>query len=133
MLIVAFTIGTLTNKIRREAENSLARENTTQILYRVSRKLLSATGTSDVIGIGIKYLSRLLERTVICYLAQENKLSTSFIYTVIKGGKDRSLLNEDEEAAAYWTFVNDKESGAGTNTFYGAKGYYIPLNYIRRN
>ncbi|WP_026015732.1 DUF4118 domain-containing protein [Clostridium beijerinckii] len=61
-------IGTFTNKIRREAENSLARENTTQILYRVSRKLLSATGTSDVIGIGIKYLSRLLERTVICYL-----------------------------------------------------------------
>lgn len=86
-----------------------------------------------VIGRGIKYLSRLLERTVICYLAQENKLSTSFIYTVIKGGKDRSLLNKDEEAAAYWTFVNDKESGAGTNTFYGAKGYYIHLNYIRRN
>lgn len=86
-----------------------------------------------VIGRGIKYLSRLLERTVICYLAQENKLSTSFIYTVIKGGKDRSLLNKDEEAAAYWTFVNDKESGVGTNTFYGAKGYYIHLNYIRRN
>lgn len=60
-------------------------------------------------------------------MAQENKLSTPFIYTVIKGGKDRSLLNKDEEAAAYWTFVNDKESGAGTNTFYGAKGYYIPL------
>lgn len=127
MLIVAFTIGTLTNKIRREAENSLARENTTQILYRVSRKLLSATGTADVIGIGIKYLSRLLERTVICYLAQENKLSAPFTYTAIKGEKDRSLLNKDEEAVAYWTFVNDKESGAGTNTFYGAKGYYIPL------
>ncbi|MVX66682.1 DUF4118 domain-containing protein [Clostridium chromiireducens] len=127
MLIVAFTIGTLTNKIRREAENSLARENTTQILYRVSRKLLSATGTADVVGIGIKYLSRLLERTVICYLAQENKLSAPFTYTAIKGEKDRSLLNKDEEAVAYWTFVNDKESGAGTNTFYGAKGYYIPL------
>lgn len=127
MLIVAFTIGTLTNKRRREAEDSLARENTTQILYRVSRKLLSATGTADVVGIGIKYLSRLLERTVICYLAQENKLSTPFIYTAIKGEKDRSLLNKEEEAVAYWTFINDKESGVGTNTFYGAKGYYIPL------
>lgn len=63
-------------------------------------------------------------------MAQENKLSTSFIYTVIKGGKDRSLLNDDKEATAYWTFVNDKESGAGTNTFYGAKGYYILSNYI---
>jgi two-component system sensor histidine kinase KdpD len=127
MLIVTFTIGTLTNRVRREAQNSLARENTTQILYRVSRKLLSATGTTDVVGIGIKYLSRLLERTVICYIAKENKLSTPFIYTTTKGEKDRTLLNKDEEAVAYWTFLNNKESGAGTNTFYGAKGYYMPL------
>ncbi|WP_173714618.1 ATP-binding protein [Clostridium beijerinckii] len=127
MLIVTFTIGTLTSKIQREAQNSLARENTTQILYRVSRKLLSATGTADVVGIGIKYLSRLLERTVICYLVQENKLTTPFIYTATKGEKDRTLLNKEEEAVAYWTLLNDKESGAGTNTFYGVKGYYMPL------
>ncbi|WP_026015804.1 sensor histidine kinase [Clostridium beijerinckii] len=127
MLIVTFTIGTLTSKIQREAQNSLARENTTQILYRVSRKLLSATGTADVVGIGIKYLSRLLERTVICYLVQENKLTTPFIYTATKGEKDRTLLNKEEEAVAYWTLLNDKESGTGTNTFYGAKGYYMPL------
>lgn len=127
MLIVTFTIGTLTNKIQREALNSSQRENRTRNLYRVSKKLLSATGTSDVVGIGIKYLSRLLERTVICYLEQENKLSTPFVYTVTKGEKDRTLLNKDEEAVAYWTLLNDKESGAGTNTFYGAKGYYMPL------
>ena len=66
---MTFIIGTLTNKIQREAHNSLARENRTQILYRVSRKLLSATGTADVVAIGIKYISRLLERTVVCYLA----------------------------------------------------------------
>lgn len=127
MLIVTFTIGTLTSKIQREAESSLERENRTQILYRISRKLLSATGTSDVVGIGIKYLSRLLERTVICYLEQENRLSTPFIYTSTKGEKDRTLLNKDEEAVAYWSLLNDKECGAGTNTFHGAKGYYMPL------
>ncbi len=127
MIIVTFTIGTLTNKIQKEAYNSAQRENRTQILYRVSRKLLSATGTADVVGIGIKYLSRLLERTVICYLTQDNKLLTPFIYTSNKGEKDRTLLSKDEEAVAHWTFLNDKESGAGTNTFYGAKGYYMPL------
>ncbi|MDR3594914.1 sensor histidine kinase KdpD [Clostridium sp.] len=127
MLIVTFTIGTLTNKIQREARNSSQRESRTRNLYRVSKKLLSATGTADVVGIGIKYLSRLLERTVVCYLDQDNKLSTPFIYTATKGEKDRTLLNKDEEAVAYWTFLNDKESGAGTNTFHGAKGYYMPL------
>lgn len=127
MLIVTFVIGTLTNKIQREAISSSKRENRTQILYRISKKLLSATGTADVVGIGIKYLSRLLERTVICYVVQDNKLSTPFIYTATKGEKDRSLLNKDEEAVAQWTFLNDKECGAGTNTFHGAKGYYMPL------
>ncbi len=127
MLIVTFIIGTLTNKIQREAINSSQRENRTRNLYRVSKKLLSATGTVDVVGIGIKYLSRLLEKTVICYLVQDNKLSTPFIYTATRGEKDRTLLNKDEEAVAHWTFLNDKESGAGTNTFHGAKAYYMPL------
>lgn len=133
LLIVTFIIGTLTNKIQNEAINSSQRENRTRNLYRVSKKLLSATGTTDVVGVGIKYLSRLLERTVVCYLAEDNKLLTPFIYTSshinnsFQGEKDKSLLNKDEEAVAFWTLLNDKECGAGTNTFHGAKGYYMPL------
>ena len=133
LLIVTFIIGTLTNKIQNEAINSSQRENRTRNLYRVSKKLLSATGTTDVVGIGIKYLSRLLERTVVCYLEKDKKLLTPFIYTSShinnssKGEQDKSLLNKDEEAVAFWTLLNDKECGAGTNTFHGAKGYYMPL------
>ena len=127
MLAVTFIIGTLTNKIQREAHNSSIREKRTQVLYRVSRKLLSATGTTDVVSIGIKYISRLLERTVVCYLANDDKLSTPFVYKLEKEEKENVIINKDEEAVAYWTFFNDKESGTGTNTFYGAKGYYIPL------
>lgn len=127
MLVVTFIIGTLTNKIQREARNSSAREKRTEALYRVSRKLLSATCTADVVVIGIKYISRLLERTVVCYLAKENKLSTPFVYNIDTKEKDSIILDSKEETAAYWSFFNDKESGAGTNTFYGLKGYYMPL------
>lgn len=127
MLVVSIIIGTLTSKIQREARNSSAREKRTQNLYRVSRKLLSATSTADVVAIGIKYISRLLDRTVVCYLSNENKLSTPFIYNSDKEEKNSALLNRDEEAVVYWTFFNGKESGAGTNTFYGSKGYYMPL------
>lgn len=128
-IMVAVTIisGTLTNKIQREARNSSSREKRTQVLYRVSGKLLSATSTADVVTIGIKYISRLLERKVVCYLSKENKLSTPFVYNGNKVEKDNFLIDADEEAAIYWTFLNDKESGTGTDTFYGAKGYYMPL------
>jgi len=60
-------------------------------------------------------------------LANGDKLSTPFVYKLEKEEKEDIIINKDEEAVAYWTFLNDKESGTGTNTFYGAKGYYIPL------
>lgn len=127
MLIVAFIIGSLTNKIQKEASNSSIREKRTQILYRVSKKLLSATAMGEVVSIGIKYMSRLINRNVVCYLAKGNTLSTPFVYTCEKGEKEEVLLSRDEEAVAYWTLLNGKESGTGTDTFYGAKGYYVPI------
>ena len=127
MLIVAFIIGMLTNKIQKEAKNSVAREKRTQILYRVSKKLLSAKGTTDLVAIGIKYISRLTSRTVICYLANGEALAAPFIYNEKEKEKNNELLTRNEEAVAYWTFLNGKESGTGTSTFYGSKGYYMPI------
>lgn len=127
MLVVTLIVGTLTNKIQREASNSYVREKRTQTLYRISGKLLSAVGPCDVVSIGIKYMSRLINSRVICYLANGDKLSTPFVYTHDKSNKDKFVLSKDEEAVAYWTFLNGKESGNGTDIFYGAKGYYIPI------
>lgn len=127
MLIVAFIVGSLTNKIQKEARNSYNREKRTQTLYMVSSKLLSGVGTSDTISIGIKYISRLINRTVIGYLPEGNKLSTNFVYNRNKEGNKNVLLNKDEDAVAYWSYLNGKEAGNGTDTFYGSKGYYIPI------
>ncbi|WP_234120221.1 sensor histidine kinase [Clostridium hydrogenum] len=127
MLVVTFIVGKLTNKIQMEAKNTRAREKRTQTLYRVSGKLLRASGDCEVVSVGIKYISRLVNRTVVGYLVRDDKLSTPFIYTKNPGEKDESLLNKDENATAYWSYINGKESGAGTDTFYRAKGYYIPI------
>lgn len=127
MIIVALIIGTLTNKIQMEAKESSERENRTQTLYRISRKLLSANGIEDVVAEGIKYISRLLNRTVVCYIWENGKALAPFIYNNKEDKIDNNILNKEEQAAAQWTFINKKESGAGTNTFYGAKGYYMPI------
>ncbi|AJA49301.1 sensor protein KdpD [Clostridium pasteurianum DSM 525 = ATCC 6013] len=127
MLTVAFIVGSLTNKIQKEASNSYNREKRTQTLYMVSSKLLSAVGTSEVISIGIKYISRLINRTIIGYLPEGNKLSTNFVYNRDKDENKNLFLNKEEDAAAYWSYLNGKEAGNGTDTFYGAKGYYMPI------
>ncbi|AGK98737.1 sensor histidine kinase [Clostridium pasteurianum] len=126
MLIVAFIVGNLTNRIQKESNNSYTREKRTQTLYMVSSKLLSAVGASDVISIGIKYTSRLINRTVVAYLSEDNKLSASFVYNN-KSENENEILNRDENAVAYWCLLNGKEAGKGTDTFYGAKGYYVPI------
>lgn len=127
MIIVSIIIGTLTNRIRREAQKSSTREKTTQILYKVSQKLLSANGTADVISIGITYISKLTDKNVVCYLVEDSKLSSPFIYNCEMQEKDNVFLREDEQAAANWAFLNEKESGLGTDTFYSAKCYYVPI------
>jgi two-component system sensor histidine kinase KdpD len=127
MLIVAIIIGTLTNRIQTEVRKSSEREKLTQTLYRISQKLLSATSSADVVGVGIKYISRLIGRTVICYIWENEKFSAPFIYNSHRAESDNSILEKEEQAAAQWTFINKKESGSGTDTFYGAKGYYMPI------
>ncbi|MDD3223963.1 MAG: sensor histidine kinase KdpD [Clostridium sp.] len=127
MITVALIIGTLTNRVQIEAKESSERENRTQTLYRISRKLLSANSIADVVAEGIKYISRLLNRTVVCYIWEDGKMLSPFVYNSKEGKIDNNILNKEEQAAAQWTFINKKESGAGTNTFYGAKGYYMPI------
>ena len=39
---------------------------------------------------------------------------------------------KNENAAAYWSFLKGRESGAGTDTFYGAKGYYMPIKIDKK-
>ncbi|WP_446897040.1 ATP-binding protein [Clostridium sp. LBM24168] len=132
MLIVAFIIGNLTNRIQKSAFDSDIREKRTQTLYRISSKLLSAVGNSDVISIGIKYISRLIGRTVVCYLSSNGKLSTPFVYNAHNEKSKFPFSDKNENTVAYWSFTKGKESGAGTDTFYGVKGYYMPIKVQKR-
>lgn len=132
MLVVAFIIGSLTNRIQKEASNSYTREKRTQTLYRISSKLLSAVGSSGVVSIGIKYISRLVDRSVVCYLANNNKLTTPFVYKSDRKNNQVDLLDINEDTVAYWSFLNGKEAGAGTDTFYGSNLYYIPIKVRKK-
>lgn len=127
MLIVAFIIGNLTSRIQKNAANSYTREKRTQTIYRISSKLLSAVGNSDVVSIGIKYISRLIDRTVVCYLSNDEKLSAPFVYNDNNGKFKFNFSDKNESTTAYWSFLKGKEAGAGTDTLYGAQGYYMPI------
>ncbi len=125
MLTVSFIVGGLTDRIQKEAYNSYTREKRTEILYMASSKLLSAVGNFDVISTGIKYISRLINRSVIGYLWENGKPSTPLIYNHDKIDSKNIFLNKDE--IAYWTFLNGKDSGKGTDIFCQSDVYYTPI------
>lgn len=123
MFAVDFIIGTLTARIQKEVRNSLEQEKLTETLYNVSKKLLSAKDTSDIAQIGTKFASVLINRATICYIGKDNVLSEPYIY----GDCDSLPENKSEQAVAYWTYINEHESGAGTHIFSNANGYYVPI------
>lgn len=130
MLIVSFVIGSITNRIKKEAYNSYIREKRTEILYRASSKLLSTSGASDVISTGIEYISRLISRSVVGYLEEEGTLSSPLIYNEDKSDSKNIFLGN--EKIVYWTFLNGKESGKGTEVFDQCNVYYTPVKVHSR-
>lgn len=78
-----------------------------------------------MISTGIKYISRLINRNVVGYLEEKGKLSSPLIYNENKSDSKSIFLND--EKIVYWTFLNGKESGKGTDVFGQCDVYYTPV------
>lgn len=100
-------------------------EQRTQILYEISKKLLTTRGLMDIIAAMNEYISRILERSVIFYLPDMEKPG---VFWQAEFDEDASfLLADDEKAVAKWVLLNKKRAGAGTDTLMGAGGFYMPI------
>ena len=66
MLTVAVISSELTARIRKQAEEARRRELSTKLLYESSRSLLGAQGQAEVIRAGVRHLSGLIERPIVC-------------------------------------------------------------------
>jgi len=127
MLITALITSALTIRIKAQAEFALEREKRTEVLYEINKKLLVTRGLENIIDISNKYLEKLFESSVIFY-AKDPITGANGILEQCKTDPDAlSLLSSKEKAVAHWVFLNQKNAGAGTDTFSDAKAYYIPI------
>ncbi|WP_066025269.1 sensor histidine kinase [Enterococcus mundtii] len=122
MLIVALMISNLMVRLKKQAVHAREKEQQMEILYEVNKQFVLAEDQQQIVELSATYLGRLLDREVIFFDKHAIKLSQ---YTP----KDAPfLLDHPEEAAvAYWTAKNQKDSGYGTDTLSGAKGFYLPI------
>lgn len=122
MLIVALMISNLMVRLKKQAVHAREKEQQMEILYELNKQFVLAEDQQQIVELSATYLGRLLDREVIFFDKHAIKLSQ---YTP----KDSPfLLDHPEEAAvAYWTAKNQKDSGYGTDTLSGAKGFYLPI------
>ncbi|MBU6428647.1 MAG: sensor histidine kinase KdpD, partial [Cyanobacteria bacterium REEB65] len=120
VLIVALTLSTLTDRVRSQAEAARMRERRTATLNSMSRELVTARDTADVLRIAAQHLGEAAGMPVTIHMPGPQG------HLVLKAGQEISL-DAREEGVAQWAYDHSQMAGAGTQTLPGAHGVYLPL------
>lgn len=130
-IIIAIIISALTVRIKVQIENYAVREQRTQVLYEINKKLLVTRGLKEILKVSVEYVSRIFKCSVIFY-ASDYLGNMSHEFLKINNESD-FMLDEKEQAVAAWVFANKKRAGMGTDTLMGGKAFYMPVMAAQSN
>lgn len=126
MLAVAFTLSTLTDRLRRQVRRARERELQTEALYRLT-EALSGRHTPRQLGEEAeRQLGELFEAEVAVFLP-----SASGQLHPIVGGAGFAAIS-GEVAVAQWVFQNRQPAGPGAENLPLAQARYFPLMTAER-
>ncbi|MHB9098270.1 MAG: DUF4118 domain-containing protein [Syntrophales bacterium] len=122
MLLVAYVITRLTQRIREQAEDSRKRERSTAALYALSRKLARERKKDQILAVATKHISEVFHsQIVILVLDEKGELAIS------ETRVGTFAIDRKELSVAQWVFDNRRSAGLGTDTLPGAKALYLPM------
>lgn len=126
MLMTALITSTMTIRIKSQFEFVQSREQKTEVLYEINKKLLVTRGLDKIIDMTNQYMVKIFGHSVIFY-TKDPKDGTPGIIKTAQDEDASFLLSPEETAAAHWVFVNQKRAGCGTDTLMEAKAFYMPV------
>lgn len=127
MLLTSLITSTMTVRIKSQLEYAKRREQKTEVLYEINKKLLVTRGLDNIVDLTNEYIVTIFERSVIFYTSDPSEGTSGMIKRAEKEKEASYLLTKKECEVAHWVFVNQKRAGAGTNTFMDAQAYYVPV------
>lgn len=132
LFTVALITSELVNREKREAQAADIREQRTQVLYRISRSLLQATGTRAVIMAALEHLSGIFNIGMVVYLPDQDSQQL-ISYHLGPDSRQAELFEAVlEKEAAEWCYKNAQPTG-NTSTYYTeARGLYFPIRTHNR-
>lgn len=133
MFISAFLTGSLASKIKRQANQSAYTAYRTKILLETNQLLQQELEKEGIIKVTSLQLAKLLNKNIIFYNTEDNKLLDPIIFSPNEYTYDTSkFITPNEKAVAQWVFKNNKHAGASTNTLGNSKCLYLAIRVAKR-
>ncbi len=126
MFMVAILTGSLATKLKENAKQSAHAAFRTKILFETNQLLQKEKDEPSVLSAAAGQLIKLLNRDLIIYPTDGNKLAEPGIYRTADS-EQRELVTENEKAVAAWVLRNNKHAGATTDTLSNAKCMYLAI------
>ena len=120
MLVVGLVIGTLTVRVRTQADAARQRELRTAALYAMSRELASTRGVEALLAIAVRHVSEVFRSQVAVLLPDASGRLGPW-----PGGQ--YPLDTNELGVSRWVYEHRQLAGLGTTTLPGASALYLPL------
>ena len=122
MLVIGFTVGSVTGRLRQQAISMRRREERMQVLYQLNRDLAKTSDTDEIFKIALKKGEEFFKCPIVILLPNEvGRLLVKF------GDIEGLPLTANEQAVAQWVYEHDKMAGKDTDTLPGSKGVYLPF------
>lgn len=128
MLAASLITSSLTKRLKEQLYQSVQQSHRTEILLETSRKLQQAKSINEILEESANQIIKLLNRTVIVYLANDDNLLDPMIFSIEKNIDEKNkYIEAKEKAVAEWVYKNNKRAGATTNTLSSAKCLYLSI------
>ena len=127
MLISSVITGTLAAKLKTHARLSAQSAFRTQILFDTDRLLQKAKNDTDILSITCTQLIKLLDRSIVAYVVEDDELSAPHIFSNKKKEQTEDLLTSREQEVAKWVYENKQRAGATTERFKDAQCLYLAI------
>ena len=122
MLIVGLMAGTLTTRVRYQADVARRNERRTEALYRLSRRLTAISQNIHLIEEAENVVGEVFDAHAVVFLPDHQ-------------GQIRPILDHaatfaasaTEFTAAQWVLEHNEAAGCGTNTLPSAEALYVPM------
>ncbi|MFA4837765.1 MAG: sensor histidine kinase KdpD, partial [Dehalococcoidia bacterium] len=123
LLVVGVMISYLTWQVRQQTKAAQRSESETATLYTLSRKLSVTIEPEATIRAVINGAKKTFESDVVVFLPDAQSKRTLKPYAEIPN----LTIDDNDIAAAVWSFEHQKIIGYGTDTLPNAKARYLPL------